>query len=541
MIYRLKKEGRQEMNVIRIAVTGHRVLPHYEATARSVRDVISRIEKSVRQRGASACKLVLLSPIAEGADRLVVNEMLNRTGWLLEVVLPLEASDYMKDFDTAESKEEFKKLMAMASKTQTLPAKRTRNEAYEAVGHFVVDNSDILIALWNGKESRGKGGTAEIVDYARRRKKPLYWINTERPEEVAEERVYGWRLQRIYEGEHTASEEIKKKIEEYEAKLRDCLTKGIDDKKMGKASADLKPLIKRLDALCRHFLPHYAKADALANKYQRIYRLASKSIYIMAASSVIVVSAQYIFHDYIPEKAIFLEIALMVLILFIIGYGNHIGWHRRWLDYRLLAERLRFGLLVAFLADKTACSVREDFHCKWLEDSWPVSLYMKIQTKNQRLKPAASSSLYLLKIFLNAAWLDYQKSYHEKKSKGDLKKHRAISRTGEVFYGLTLLAAVFHAFHVGNEFMARILTFLAIAFPVTGAAFSALRAHFEYKKIAERSHVMAIRLNRLQGELNNVKDMEDFRKFVYSAEALMFEENADWHVSMGIHDLEPPA
>jgi hypothetical protein len=146
------------MDAIRIAVTGHRVLPHYEAAARSVRDVVSRIEKSVMQKGASACKLVLLSPIAEGADRLVANEILNRTGWLLEVVLPLEASDYMRDFETAESKEEFKRLMAAAVKTQTLPAKETRNEAYEAVGHFVVDNSDILIALWNGKDSAGKGG-----------------------------------------------------------------------------------------------------------------------------------------------------------------------------------------------------------------------------------------------------------------------------------------------------------------------------------------------------------------------------------------------
>lgn len=529
------------MDAIRIAVTGHRVLPHYEATARSVRDILSRIEKSARQKGSSDCKLVLLSPIAEGADRLAANEILNRSGWLLEVVLPLEASDYMRDFEAEESKEEFKKLMAAAVKTQTLPAKETRNEAYEAVGHFVVDNSDILIALWNGKESRGKGGTAEIVDYARLRRKPLYWINTESPEEVAEERVSGQPLLRIYESEHAVPEEIKKKTQGSDAKLKACLTKGMDNKEIERPTDDLEPTMERLDTLCRHFLPHYAKADILANKYQGLYRLASKAIYIMAALAVIVVSAQYIFHDYIPEKAIFLEIALMALILLIIGYGNRIGWHRRWLDYRLLAERLRFGLLVSFLADKPTCSIEDDFHCRWLEDSWPVSLYMKIVSEAPQIKPAASGSLYLLKDFLNAAWLNYQKKYHEDKAKSDLKKHRIISRTGEVFYGLTLLAAVFHAFHVGNELTARIWTLLAIAFPVTGAAFSALRAHFEYKKIAERSHVMAMRLKGLQKELTNVKDMEDFKKFVHSAEALMFEENADWHVSMGIHDLEPPA
>jgi hypothetical protein len=32
-----------------------------------------------------------------------------------------------------------------------------------------VDLSDLLIAVWDGKEAKGKGGTADIVRYARER------------------------------------------------------------------------------------------------------------------------------------------------------------------------------------------------------------------------------------------------------------------------------------------------------------------------------------------------------------------------------------
>lgn len=55
--------------------------------------------------------LTILSPLAEGADRLVVREVLKFPGAVLEVVLPLEKDDYVRDFETKESKEEFEMLL----------------------------------------------------------------------------------------------------------------------------------------------------------------------------------------------------------------------------------------------------------------------------------------------------------------------------------------------------------------------------------------------------------------------------------------------
>jgi hypothetical protein len=42
-----------------------------------------------------------------------------------------------------------------------------------------VDRCDALIALWDGKKSRGRGGTAEIVGYAQEHGVPIAWVHTE--------------------------------------------------------------------------------------------------------------------------------------------------------------------------------------------------------------------------------------------------------------------------------------------------------------------------------------------------------------------------
>jgi len=38
----------------------------------------------------------------------------------------------------------------------------TDEDAYMAAGRRVVDLSDVMIAVWNAKPAKGKGGTADI-------------------------------------------------------------------------------------------------------------------------------------------------------------------------------------------------------------------------------------------------------------------------------------------------------------------------------------------------------------------------------------------
>jgi hypothetical protein len=158
--------------LLAVGVTGHRYLADLEKHSAGVEAALRRIERSFPRE-----PLVVISPLAEGADRLVAQHFLERPGTHLIVPLPLPQSDYMTDFASNSSREEFLHLLAQADEVITLPPESSRDQAYTAAGWYVLEHSDVLIALWDGKTAQGVGGTGEIVAQARARSLPLAWIH----------------------------------------------------------------------------------------------------------------------------------------------------------------------------------------------------------------------------------------------------------------------------------------------------------------------------------------------------------------------------
>jgi hypothetical protein len=119
----------------------------------------------------------VISPLAEGADRILAARLLLNPAVRLWVPLPLPEDEYLKDFGTPASRDEFMGLLGQAERVIHLPARETREDAYLAVGKYVLEASDILIAIWDGKPAQGKGGAGEIATLARQRGLPLAWIH----------------------------------------------------------------------------------------------------------------------------------------------------------------------------------------------------------------------------------------------------------------------------------------------------------------------------------------------------------------------------
>jgi hypothetical protein len=44
-------------------------------------------------------------------------------------------------------------------------------------GKYIVDNCDVLFAVWDGAASEGLGGTADVVAYAKHRRRKIIHIN----------------------------------------------------------------------------------------------------------------------------------------------------------------------------------------------------------------------------------------------------------------------------------------------------------------------------------------------------------------------------
>jgi len=135
---------------VRIGVTGHRFLAEVDKLRAGIERALNEIGRAFPEH-----KLVVVSPLAEGADRLVAEAVLERGGDLV-VPLPLPTGDYLQDFEAEESKAEFRQLLARAAEVIELPATPTRNEAYEQVGLYVLDNCDVLITVYDGQPSQGR-------------------------------------------------------------------------------------------------------------------------------------------------------------------------------------------------------------------------------------------------------------------------------------------------------------------------------------------------------------------------------------------------
>ena len=153
-----------------IGITGHRILTDIDKIEAGIDEALKRIESACPGRPWK-----IVSALAEGADRLVVRRVLAMRPALLVVPLPLPEIEYKKDFRSAESIEEFDRLVRGAE-VVSLPPVTTTEAAYLRAGDFVVDHADALICLWDGQQAQGQGGTANVVHRARERGLPIAWV-----------------------------------------------------------------------------------------------------------------------------------------------------------------------------------------------------------------------------------------------------------------------------------------------------------------------------------------------------------------------------
>jgi hypothetical protein len=133
-----------------------------------------------------ARRVVLLSGLAEGADRLAAFAALGR-GWRLRAILAFHRSRFEEDFPAPFAIGEFRALLQASDEVEE-PRKgahhgRPPEEGYHAVGQSLLALSDVLIAIWDGEGSRGKGGTVEVIEAARERGIPVVWVHASKAQD----------------------------------------------------------------------------------------------------------------------------------------------------------------------------------------------------------------------------------------------------------------------------------------------------------------------------------------------------------------------
>jgi hypothetical protein len=149
-----------------VAITGHRDLDDAALARREIQAELARLEPPV----------IGVSSLAAGADQLFADALLD-SGGRLDVILP--GRDY-RDTLPEDSRNAFDRLLAAANEVTTLDNANVGKAAYVAAGLAMLDRCDVLIAVWDGERSRGRGGTADLVRLARERGIPVRIVGAQR-------------------------------------------------------------------------------------------------------------------------------------------------------------------------------------------------------------------------------------------------------------------------------------------------------------------------------------------------------------------------
>lgn len=152
---------------MKIGVTGHQELPD----ASSWDWVRTRIDEFLQGQPSP---LVALSSLAMGADQLFALRVLARGG-VLHAVLPFH--DYRSRFGSSDARQSFDDLLSKSSEITILDSEGTDEQRYWVAGQKVVELSDAVVAVWDGKPARGLGGTGDVVEYAIAQGVPVHHLD----------------------------------------------------------------------------------------------------------------------------------------------------------------------------------------------------------------------------------------------------------------------------------------------------------------------------------------------------------------------------
>jgi uncharacterized phage-like protein YoqJ len=147
-----------------VGITGHQYRPSIDWgwVAQAIRGEIKKLP-TIK---------TLFSSLATGSDQIAADVAID-LGVLVTAVIPVENYEqYFNDADLTN----YRRILAHCDVVQLAWRGDSQGAFFEA-GKYIVGNSDMLLAVWDGKRAGGIGGTGDVVAYAKRRAKKIIHID----------------------------------------------------------------------------------------------------------------------------------------------------------------------------------------------------------------------------------------------------------------------------------------------------------------------------------------------------------------------------
>lgn len=550
-----------------IGITGHRDLVEEEKPA---------LESRLRAFFGSLAEqfpgldLQLISALAEGADRLAARVALEMNVELI-VLLPMEQPEYERDFSSAESLSEFRDLLGKAGQRIQLPplaaeesdsleqGGAARDRQYAQLGVFISNHCQVLLALWDGKPSEAVGGTAQVVRYhltgamegfveeqaaadllANNENDLVFHVACSRRQQHGEPREGLNPLDVSWITSLHGREESMYMPQEYRLMLDRLQEFDEDEEKyLEDIESDGYSLLNDLPPLdlpdgVEQANRHYRSADWLAMHFQKRVNMSLRSTYFLAA----LMGLAFLLYS---EYTNLTWMVMLFLALFFTGVVFHfIGerrqWHRKYLDYRALAEGLRVQIYwnLSGVVDPAAAGFaydsflnKQDVELGWIR-------HVMRSASMQRARGQAPETGWVSWVI--EQWIGQedhgngQLAYYSRKKMQNAIHHRRTGLLGQI----TLWSGIAVAFFLllfgsdASEDQMRILMILMGALPLIAGVRDAY-AHKKAEKELIRQYEF---MSRIFGNARQLLDQSGDHKFqrrvLRALGEAALEEGAEW-------------
>jgi hypothetical protein len=454
-------------------------------------------------------------------------------------------------------------------------------------GRATVAHCDVLIAVWDGKPPRGRGGTGEVVQLALTRGTAIVHVPLDARHDVrilwaafdpsvvtiaddpgvaraldrhdVDALLSGLLMPPIDEQEQQflkmfASERLRHfraRIEYplllaaagvkqfkprtytdkyYAAQIRD------EWQRYRVGCAEAHNILAPIDLLEET----YSWADRLATHFAQTYRSGHIFNFLLGGVAVCLGLSAFM-----APRLKFEEATLEMLITIAIIMNAHIGskqeWHRRWLDYRQLAERLRpmrTLKLLGIAAPDPPGTDTNPIPSRWIE--WYAGgIWRAMGCPSGAIDRVCAARLGRA---IAEHEVEPQVSYHERHAEQIEKLDHRLEQVGMTLFGATLIAStatiVDYALNLpfvntyGNWF-----TLISAGFPALGTAIFGIRFQADFGGDAVRSMATSNTLRQIDEELRKDVTLSRAADLAEQAGRIMLSDLDEWQLVNKQRDL----
>jgi hypothetical protein len=590
---------------LQIAITGHResnaaFAANRDNIAKSVATVFDAADTVTSRQVDAVATTRLLCLLAHGADLMAVEQAFDR-GWPIVAPLPfglaLNVAINAEPDDATQAKaimqgaltgdaaldtraahiraiaaqadlfvlaEEDAKVSDLFIAMLDDTGKGAATQAYYTIaservataGRVMIEQADLLIAIWDGTTHGAVGGTRHTIATAIKLGTPVLWIDAGHPERLfllrepedlyvlnacqaistameieavfeailnppsadhlenairfhteqwhhaSRRRFHSYRRIEAVFGGNGRRERFGAIRQTYESP--DEIAKGTGASLLINARQLSPKNGVFVDRIAQEILQRFAWADGLSTYLSDAYRGGMVTNFLLSALAVIAGIA-YLPLVRVEDKwpfalAEFLLLGAIVMITFV---GRRYRWHSRWFETRRVAEYLRHAPIMLLLGVARATG-------RWpkgADTEWP-EYYAREVLRETGLPAVIIDQGYLrgILVTLLLPHVESQQAYHEEKAKRLTRVHHRLDRLSEVLFALAVLSvASYLVFAIIGEFnrpVARMLhhssktfTFLGVILPTLGGAFAGIRYFGDFERFAAISEVTAEKLS----------------------------------------------